>query len=302
MLSTARTMFREPDYRVGVLCVLLASVAFGTSPALGRLAHDSGLSALATTTWRFLVPVFVLLPFLPAALRHGRLAVIGLLTGAAAAIGMVAYFHALRHLSVATVSVIYFSYPLFTILLDRLLHQERIRPRAVIASVLIIAAAIVVVPPSSLGGGALGPLLLAFASPIGFAILIVTLARTLTPIPVLSRASISLTGAILGLLPGFLLFEAGPLLPRTTDAALILVGFAAATTLVPQLLYTIGTAHAGAGLTAIAGAFELVVALLIGWIWLGDPVLLREVVAGLLIVAALVSAVVALPRRWRVHP
>ena len=62
-------------------------------------------------------------------------------------------------------------------------------------------------------------------------------------------------------------------------------------------MYTAGSAYAGAGLTSIAGAFELVVALLVGWLWLGDPVLTREVIAGVLIVGALASAVVPLPSR-----
>lgn len=215
--------------------------------------------------------------------------------GAIAALGMVAYFTALRHLSVATVSVIYFTYPLFTILLDRLLFGERIRRRAVAASLMIVAAAAVVVPAGSLSGGQAEIFLLAFAAPVGFAILIVALSRTLTPIPLLPRASIGLTGALAGLAPGFLLFDAGPLLPAAPQAAATLIVFAAATTVIPQLLYTAGSRHAGAGLTAIAGAFELVVALLVGWIWLGDPVLTREVIAGSLILAALASAVVPVP-------
>ena len=289
----------EPDYRLGFALVLIASACFGLGPALGQFAADNGLSPLATTAWRFVIPVLVLSPFLPRAFAHGRLAFIGLAVGAIAALGMVAYFTALRHLSVATVSVIYFTYPLFTILLDRLLFGERIRRRAIVASLLIVAAAVVVVPGDGLGGGRAEIFLLAFASPVGFAILIVALSRTLTPIPVLPRASIGLTGALAGLAPGFLLFEAGPLLPAAPQAAAILIVFAAATTVIPQLLYTAGSGHAGAGLTAIAGAFELVVALLVGWLWLGDPVLTREVIAGFLILAALASAVVPVPLRAR---
>lgn len=285
----------EPDYRLGFALVLVASACFGLGPALGQFAADNGLSPLATIAWRFVIPVLVLSPFLPRAFAHGRLAFIGLAVGAIAALGMVGYFTALRHLSVATVSVIYFSYPLFTILLDRLLFGERIRRRAVVASLLIVAAAVVVVPGGGLGGGRAEIFLLAFASPVGFAILIVALSRTLTPIPVLPRASIGLTGALAGLAPGFLLFDAGPLLPAAPEATALLIVFAAATTVIPQLLYTAGSAYAGAGLTAIAGAFELVVALHVGWLWLGDPVLIREVIAGLLILAALASAVVPVP-------
>ncbi len=285
----------EPDYRIGFALVVVASACFGLGPALGQFAADNGLSPLTTTAWRFVIPVLVLSPFLPRAFAHGRLAFVGLAVGAIAALGMVAYFTALRHLSVATVSVIYFTYPLFTILLDRLLFGERIRRRAVIASLLIVAAAVVVVPAGSLSGGRGEILLLAFAAPVGFAILIVALSRTLTPIPLLPRASIGLTGALAGLAPGFLLFDAGPLLPAAPEATAILIVFAAATTVIPQLLYTAGSRHAGAGLTAIAGAFELVVALLVGWLWLGDPVLTREVIAGLLILAALASAVAPVP-------
>ena len=287
----------EPDYRIGFALVLVASACFGLGPALGQFAADNGLSPLATTAWRFVIPVLVLSPFLPRAFAHGRLAFVGLAVGAIAALGMVAYFTALRHLSVATVSVIYFTYPLFTILLDRVLFGERIRRRAVAASLMIVAAAAVVVPAGTLSGGQAEIVLLAFAAPVGFAILIVTLSRTLTPIPVLPRASIGLTGALAGLAPGFLLFDAGPLLPAAPQAAAILIAFAAATTVIPQLLYTAGSGHAGAGLTAIAGAFELVVALLVGWLWLGDPVLTREVIAGSLILAALASAVVPVPAR-----
>ena len=285
----------EPDYRIGFALVLVASACFGLGPALGQFAADNGLSPLTTTAWRFVIPVLVLSPFLPRAFAHGRLAFVGLAVGAIAALGMVAYFTALRHLSVATVSVIYFTYPLFTILLDRVLFGERIRRRAVAASLMIVAAAAVVVPAGTLSGGQAEIVLLAFAAPVGFAILIVTLSRTLTPIPVLPRASIGLTGALAGLAPGFLLFDAGPLLPAAPQAAAILIAFAAATTVIPQLLYTAGSGHAGAGLTAIAGAFELVVALLVGWLWLGDPVLTREVIAGSLILAALASAVVPVP-------
>ena len=294
-----RRILPEPDYRLGFALVLIASACFGLGPALGQFAADNGLSPLVTTAWRFVIPVLVLSPFLPRAFAHGRLAFIGLAVGAIAALGMVGYFTALRHLSVATVSVIYFTYPLFTILLDRLLFGERIRRRAVAASLLIVAAAVVVVPGGGLGGGRAEIFLLAFASPVGFAVLIVALSRTLTPIPVLPRASIGLTGALAGLAPGFLLFEAGPLLPAAPQAAAILIVFAAATTVIPQLLYTAGSGHAGAGLTAIAGAFELVVALLVGWLWLGDPVLTREVIAGFLILAALASAVVPVPLRAR---
>ena len=297
-----RWMPAEPDYRLGFVLILIASAGFGLGPALGRFAADNGLSALTTTAWRFIIPVVVLSPFLPRAFAHGRLSLLGLAVGAAAALGMVAYFHALRHLSVATVSVIYFTYPLFTILLDRLMFRERIRPRAIAASILIVAAAVVVVQPEGLTGGRAEILLLAFASPVGFAILIVALSRSLTPIPVLPRASIGLTGALVGLAPGFLLFDAGPLFPSAPEATAILIVFAATTTLIPQLMYTAGSAFAGAGLTAIAGAFELVVALLVGWIWLGDPVLTREVIAGLLIVGALASAVAPLPSRAASRP
>ena len=193
----------EPDYRIGFALVLVASACFGLGPALGQFAADNGLSPLTTTAWRFVIPVLVLSPFLPRALAHGRLAFVGLAVGAIAALGMVAYFTALRHLSVATVSVIYFTYPLFTILLDRVLFGERIRRRAVAASLMIVAAAAVVVPAGTLSGGQAEIVLLAFAAPVGFAILIVTLSRTLTPIPVLPRASIGLTGALAGLAPGF---------------------------------------------------------------------------------------------------
>ena len=289
----------EPDYRIGFALVLVASACFGLGPALGQFAADNGLSPLTTTAWRFVIPVLVLSPFLPRAFAHGRLAFVGLAVGAIAALGMVAYFTALRHLSVATVSVIYFTYPLFTILLDRVLFGERIRRRAVAASLMIVAAAVVVVPAGTLSGGQAEIFLLAFAAPVGFAILIVALSRTLTPIPLLPRASIGLTGALAGLAPGFLLFDAGPLLPAAPQATAVLIVFAAATTVIPQLLYTAGSRHAGAGLTAIAGAFELVVALLVGWLWLGDPVLTREVIAGFLILAALASAVVPVPLRTR---
>ncbi len=295
-------MATEPDYRFGFVLVLIASACFGLGPALGQFAAENGLSPLVTTVWRFVIPVLVLSPFLPRAFAYGRLAFIGLAVGAIAALGMVAYFTALRHLSVATVSVIYFTFPLFTILLDRILFGERIRGRAVAACVLIVAAAVVVVPRGSLTGGGAEMLLLALASPAGFAILIVALARSLKPIPVLSRASIGLTGALVGLAPGLLIFDPGPLLPAAPQAAAIFIGFAAITTVIPQLLYTAGSGHAGAGLTAIAGAFELVVALLVGWMWLGDPVLTREVIAGLLIIAALASAVAPFPSRVRGGP
>jgi drug/metabolite transporter (DMT)-like permease len=282
---------------VGLLLVAIGAIGFGCRPLFARLAFADGLTP-ALAGLLTLAPTALLC--LPASIRFlGRTAPCAssrtsplwpLGAGVFVAAGSLAYMHALGSLPVATTTVIYFSYPLFVVLLAWLAFGVRPTGATLGAAALITVGCAAIVAPGAEAGAPLSAFMIAFAAPVSYAVLLLLLAHRLAPVPLLPRMGLITLGASLVLVPtvGARGFEAlGALGPEgwTGVAGLVVVcGF------VPQLTTTLGVPRAGADRAAIAGGLELVTALAVGWLALGEPVAYREIAGALAIAAAVLMA------------
>lgn len=282
---------------LGLVLVAIGAIGFGCRPLFARLGFADGippaLAGLLTLAPTALLCMPSTIGFLSrkAVSADGWVgALFALLAGVFVAIGSLAYMHALELLTVAATTVIYFSYPLFVVLLGWLISGTRPTGTTLAAALLILAGCAAMVVPGAGTGAALVPVLIAFVAPLSYAVLLLLLAHRLVVLPLLARVGLITLGATLVLVPatGVAGFAAVSDLSRTGWIAL--AGLVVVCGFVPQLTTTIGVPRAGADRAAIAGGLELVTALAVGSLALGEVMALRELAGALAIGAAVLIA------------
>jgi len=289
-LTTVQPGTREAA-DLGLLLVGLAAIGFGLRAPFARLAFAAGLTPEAASALTIVPTALVCLPFVIRRYDPGdraalRLASWAVLTGVLVAIGNVAYMRALDGLPVATATLIYFSYPLFVIGLGWLTGDLVLRPRTILAAVLILAGCAAVLSPDELRGLDSKLVALCFAAPLSYALLVLLLARKLIGLSLPVRIGLITLGASVVLVPAALLGSLGSAPVPGADLWLGALGLVVVCGFVPQLATTVGIPLAGADRAAIAGAIELVVALLAGWVLLGEAATGGQVIGALLIGSA----------------
>lgn len=299
-MSQASAAGRQPAGGVppalGVLLVLLAATGFGILPLLSRTAYASGLSPEVATFYRYGIPLVFFLPFLPRLFRTPRTLAITVATGLFLGFGVLGYFRALRDMPVAIAALIFFTFPLFAVVLGFLLFRLKPDRRALAGAGLVLIACTLFLDPTDLAARPQA-VLHAFLAPIAYATVILVAAHVLAGTDrILVLAGIYAGTAVSSTLP-LVLSAGGQLLPDSASGALAAIGMITIGGVLPQVALIFGAPAVGPARTAILAAFELVVALTCGWTVLGEPVLSFEVVSALLILAAIVLAALARPAR-----
>ena len=120
---------------LGIVLMLAAAVGYGLRPFFARFSYAEGLTADVAALVTLGGTAMVLLPL---TLRHvgwdRRPAdkwpmIWAVLTGCFVGLGTLGYFRALEVIPVATATVIYFTFPLFTVILSAIFLAQRIAPR-----------------------------------------------------------------------------------------------------------------------------------------------------------------------------
>jgi len=282
-------LFIPRDPRHGFLLVLLAACGFGLVPLFSRLLFAEGFNPEMTMLSRFILPAILLVGFLPSAFRQPKQASLAVFSGVCVGIGMIGYFQAVAVLPVALVTLIYFSYPLFTALLGRLCFGLRLSRADTLGCGAVFTASLLMLgTPRELSPEQYQALWMAFSAPLGFAILILIQSHCLPNLAALPRYATGIWGAFLVALVLNTLITPVPVgLPSSGIGWLALLGMAVLTSLLPQFLFTVGAPAAGPNRTALAGSVELILGLLTGWLLLAEAVEPMQLLGGILIGAAL---------------
>lgn len=266
--------------------IALSSVCYGLVPLFARVLLDTGLSTEAIALYRFCLALPLALVFLPrtrAALRP-VVALAG--AGLAGGLGWTTYLNAIDQVTVASAGVVYMSYPLFVVLLARLLIGQPITARAAAGAALVVGGGFVVNASGAIPQQQWFVLLSSLPAPIGYALIVVVLSTVGHELPTLRRWSAVAFGHVVGLLPAALMADSGALLPDSGEGWLWIAGIAVLTALVPQVCYTWAARAVSAARASAAGAAELPTMLVIGWLAFGEPLGLRESAGALLVIAA----------------
>ena len=128
---------------LGVVLIVLSTIAIAMVPSLAKIAYQGGSNTLTVITGRSVVSVFltlvvVLLMGQPVRIAR-RPAVIGLVVGAAYGAMLYGYLGAMNYLPVNLVILIYFVHPLLVGVAGALLGRETLTPLKLATLVLAIA-------------------------------------------------------------------------------------------------------------------------------------------------------------------
>ncbi len=293
-MAAGRRRAGPPSPALGIVLVLLAATGFGLLPLLLRAAYGTGISPEVATFYRYGVPPLFFVPLLPRLIRQPRLLAITFASGLFLGFGILGYFRALHDMPVAVAALIFFTFPLFAVVIGFVLFRLVPDRRALAGAALVLISCTLFLDPSDLATRPMA-VLHAFAAPMSYATVILVVSHVLADADrFLVMAGIYLGTAITSGLP---LVTGGDVQLLPTTAAGITVGIALVTVggILPQLALVYGAPVVGPARTSIIAAFELVVALSSGWILLREPVRLVEVVSALLIVTAIVLAATARP-------
>lgn len=272
---------------VGIIMIAMSTVGYALVPLFAKTLIDAGFASPAIAFYRFLFVGLLLLPVLTFAPEKRAGTFWAMSGGVATGLGWIGYLEALKSTSMATVGVIYMTYPLFTLLIAALWLRQIPQRRTIFAGLLVVVAALIALSPASVGSGSIKPLLFAFSTPLGFAYVIIVLADKtfqLTPLERLVGVSV---GATFGLLPLILSLDSSAVIPtRLSDWGLVF-GIAIATRLLPSTLYMIAVPFIGSARSAIAGSLELPIVFILGWLTFGEQITLLQSVSGALVITAI---------------
>jgi drug/metabolite transporter (DMT)-like permease len=278
------------------LIIIITAVGFGTVPFFARSLTQAGMTPAAVAFYRYAFSALAFAPCLRLGRMSWRASAWGIFSGIIVGLGWIGYVRALETLPVSTAGVIYMTYPVFTVLIGWLCFGERPGRRALVAAATVCAASVLAISPAAIGTDQASAVLFAFLAPLGFAVGINILARKLAGIPPMSRMACKSLGSVAGLLPLILTTPFVRVLPHSGSGWALIAGIALVTALLPQLLYNVYVPVIGAARTAMAGSMELPTMFVIGWLAFGEKLNFLQVLAGGMVVSAILMTPAARTR------
>jgi drug/metabolite transporter (DMT)-like permease len=260
----------------GLLFVVLNSIMRAVSLTL---------DVFETQFLRYLMGLAVMLPLMArSGLAHYRPKnITGQFTrGGVHTIGLCLWFIALPHITIADVTAIGFTGPIFIMLGAVLLFKEAMRWERWVAAAIGLAGVLIVVAPKLSGGGGLYNLVMLASAPVFAASFLMTKALTRYERPEVIVAWQSISVALLSLPLALWHWQN----PTTTQWLLTLVcGLLGSTA-----HYCLARSYAVADISATQSVkfLDLVWATLIGWMWFGDAPSRSTLLGGVVIAASTV--------------
>jgi drug/metabolite transporter (DMT)-like permease len=160
---------RAVPWRAG-LAAAGTSVMFGFVPLAARGLYADGLSTWSLLCWRYLLALVIIFAGirlarlrLDAALRQGawRITLVG---ASLRAVQTLCYFQSLRWLDTGIAVLLFYTFPVVTLGVERLFFKQRVAPSALLCVFVIFAGAALIAVPG-LHNGTIDPRGLAWAVP-----------------------------------------------------------------------------------------------------------------------------------------
>ncbi|MCZ2721580.1 EamA family transporter [Marinomonas sp. 15G1-11] len=271
----------------GQYLVLIAACFYGLNPFFAQMLFSDGLGAEMVSLYRFILPALFLVFFLRTPRENLTEAVRSLVLGVVSGISIFGYFYALETLPAATAILIYYSYPVFSVLIGWLVFNRIPTQNTLVSAALVAIAASLTIRPETLTEGAFVAVAACFLAPLAVATQVQYLSNPSQHIPTKNRLAWITIGHVLVLLPIAMWVDPIQVFPVSLIGIVSVLGIAVLAAALPQILFMIGAPRSCADKNALTGSLELVVALITGAILLGDSLDRLEVTAMVLIVLAL---------------
>jgi drug/metabolite transporter (DMT)-like permease len=276
------------------LAAVSGSALVGVMPLVARELYAAGLSAPSMLFWRYVLALSALAAAawaigldLPRAWRSGawRIALVGATLGAAQTL---CFWESIKTLETSIAVLLFYTYPVVTLALDRLVFKQPIRPLALFCIAVILLGAALITGPG-LHDGTLDARGLAWAlpAPLIYALYLAINARMLRRHPPL----IGSMGLFAGMAVTFGITAAifGLDVPRGSTGWALLLFIGIGPGALTMTLFTYSMPRLGASSFAILANAELVTVVAIGVLVLGEAMTPGRAVGGALIVAGILT-------------
>jgi len=282
------------------VAALSGSTMVGFMPLFARRLYADGLSAPSMLFWRYDLAIIALgiaalfLQIDPRrALRNRgwRIVLLGATLGSAQTL---CFWESLKTLETSIAVLLFYTYPAITLLIDRGLLKQPIRPVAVLCIAMILTGAVSITLPGLRGGTIdLRGLLWAIPSPLIYSLYLAINSRLLRHYPPLVGAG----GLFLGMAITFSAMAPflGVDMPTHMATWLLVLLIAIGPGALTMTLFSFSVPKLGATGFAILANAELVTVVVIGTLVLGETMTPGRAMGGVLIVAGIVTH--ALSRR-----
>ncbi|MDD7251853.1 MAG: EamA family transporter [Prevotellaceae bacterium] len=282
---------------IGIVCGIIAAVAYGTNPLFSLNLYHMGLDVPSVLFYRFSVAAVVLgiiLKLQGRSLRITRSQGIALLTGGITfALSSWTLYRSFLYMDAGIACAILFVYPMLVALIMIIFYHEKASPVTLGCIVLAMVGIVLLYQGDGKTTLSTVGVILVILSSLCYAIYIVGVDHSRLHRIESGKLTfwVLLSGALLFLVMTGCATELHPI-PPTPQGWINVLGIALVPTIIPIFFINIAIKQVGPTLSAILGALEPVTAMLIGVCVFGELITLRIIVGTLLILIA-VTVVVA---------
>jgi len=274
--------------RVGIRAALFSALILGTTPILGKQAYSAGMDPYSLTALRTLLAASALwIIYLSSKQRRKFIFIYpaGLLISFAAGglngLSSLLYYNGLTRIDAGIGQMLYALYPLFVVIIRRL-DGQAISNWTKVRLVLALVAVALLVQPGTGQTDVVGVVLMLGAG-FMYALHLAVSQRVLYEMPPQTVALYVLTAMTAVVWVAFLIHGVGDI----TLAGLPPMLGLASVTVISRLMMFLGVKQLGSIQTALLGVTEIFVAVCLAIIMLGEQLVLRQWLGGLLLIASL---------------
>ena len=250
--------------------VALSTLAYGVLPILGKLAYAAGVRPLPLLAWRYVIAALLI-----ALLERGpqpplRQRVRLWAIGSVFVFNSIAYFRALEQIPASVTALVLYTYPVIVVLLAALVGVERFTWRALLATLGAFGGCAL-----TAGGAPAGaPLRLsgiawALGAALVYASYIVLSSRFGSGVPARVLA-LHLAQAAAVLCVAFGLAGGGLALPTDPRGLLAVAAIGVVSTVVAMTTFLAGMALVGPTRASVLSSLEVIVTLVLAFVFLGE--------------------------------
>lgn len=276
------------NQRNGIRAALLSALVLGTTPILGKQAYLAGMDAYSLTALRTLAAALVLWGIFLSSKRRRKFIFIypaGILisfaAGALNGFSSLLYYNGLTRIDAGIGQMLYALYPLFVVVVRRLDGQAISNWTKVRLVMALVAVALLV----QVGSGQIDPVGAGLMLGAGFmyALHLAVSQRVLYEMPPQTVALYVLTAMTAVVWVAFLIHGPGDV----TVAGLPPMFALGAITVFSRLMMFMGVKQLGSVQTALLGVTEILVAVFLAIVTLGEQLVLRQWIGAVILICSL---------------
>jgi drug/metabolite transporter (DMT)-like permease len=245
-------------------------MAYGILPILGKVAYAAGVRPMPLLAWRYVIAALLI-----ALLNRGprpplRQRVRLWAIGSVFVFNSIAYFRALEQIPASVTALVLYTYPVIVALLAALVGVERLTWRALLATLGAFAGCALTAGGSPAGAPLrLSGVAWALAAAVVYASYIVLSSRFGAGVPARVLA-LHLAQAAAVLCVAFALANGGLALPADPRGLVAVAGIGVVSTVVAMTTFLAGMALIGPTRASVLSSLEVIVTLVLAFVFLGE--------------------------------